>query len=149
MDARIRKAKESDLPAIAGLTTELIESVDNAEGLSINVLSKNYQILLGDPDSHILVAEVDETVIGIINFAVRRTLLHSGLSGLIDELVVTKVYRGKGIGKKLICSAVDKCRQLGCCEIEASTECTNTNARGFYKSCGFDERGVLLEKDLI
>jgi GNAT superfamily N-acetyltransferase len=67
---------------------------------------------------------------------------------LIDELVVAKTYRGRGIGKVLIEAATDKCRELGCCEVEVSTEMTNDKARAFYKSCGFKEDSVLLEYDL-
>jgi len=130
----IRQATESDLPAIEKLMAELMEAVDDGEGFSTNMVSGNYQNLLNNDSSHILVAESDGAVTGIINVAIRRTLLHPGASGLIDELVVTESYRGKGVGKKLIHAAVERCRELGCCEIEVSTEVTNINARKFYKS---------------
>ena len=74
--------------------------------------------------------------------------MHPLPSGLIDELVVTKESRNSGIGKRLILAAADKRRELGCCEVEVSTEKSNTKARGFYQSCGFDEDAVLLEMDL-
>jgi GNAT superfamily N-acetyltransferase len=64
-------------------------------------------------------------IIGFVNFTTRRTILHPGLSGLIDELVVSKTSRGSGVGKKLILAAIDKCRELGCCEVEVSTEKSN------------------------
>jgi GNAT superfamily N-acetyltransferase len=148
-DILIREARESDLPVIKELMTELIEAVDNEEGFDVHIVSENCRTLLSDVNSHILVAETNGSVIGVINFAVRKTLLHSGPSGLIDELVVSKSHRGKGVGKQLIYAAAEKCKQLGCCELEVSTEFTNTNARGFYKSCGFGEMGVLLEKGLL
>jgi GNAT superfamily N-acetyltransferase len=74
--------------------------------------------------------------------------LHSGFSGLIDELIIAKSHRGKGIGKQLLSSAIEKSRQLGCCEVEVSTEKTNIKAREFYRQCGFIERGVFFEMDL-
>lgn len=145
----IRKATEADLPIIEKLMIELIESMDNTEGFDKNMVSENYRNLLNDVNSHILVAETSGTVIGFINFTIRRTLLHPALSGLIDELVVANSYRGKGVGKQLIYAAIEKCKQLGCCEVEVTTEFTNTNARTFYKRCGFKEMGVILEKDLL
>lgn len=145
----IRKVKESDLPIIEKLSIELIESMDNKEGIDRNMVVENCRNLLNDVNSYLLVAEMDRTVIGFINFTIRKTLLHSAPSGLIDELVVTRNYRGKGVGKQLIYAAIELCKQLGCCEVEASTEFTNTNAREFYKNCGFKERGVILEKDLL
>jgi len=83
-------------------------------------------------------------VAGFINFTTRKTISHRGLSGLIDELIVAKSYRGKGVGKQLLSSVIEKSRQLGCCEVEVSTEKTNIK----YRQCGFTERGVLFEIDL-
>ena len=145
----IREASGSDLPVIERLMAELIESVDDRERLDIYTVFENCRTLLGDANSHLLVAEINTSVIGVINFTIRRTLLHSGFSGLIDELVVTKSYRGKGVGKQLMHAAIEKCKQLGCCEIEVSTEFANTDAKAFYKGCGFVERGVIFEKDLL
>ena len=145
----IRKAKESDLPIIKKLMGELIEVIDNKEGIDINNVIENCRYLLNMTNSCILVAEIDEAVIGLINFTIRKTLMHSGPSGLIDELVITKNYQSKGVGQNLIYAAIEKCKERGCCEIEVSTEFTNKNAREFYRTCGFMEIGVILEKDLI
>ena len=144
----IREATEKDLPAIKALMVELIEAVDDTGGYDVDTALENCRILLKNADSHILVAEADRNVIGVVNLDIRRTILHSGLSGLIDEIVVAESYRGKGVGRKLIDAAVEKCRLSGCCEIEVSTEFTNTKARSFYKSCGFEEMGVFLERDI-
>lgn len=148
MDILIRGAKESDFPLIEKLALELIEFVENKEGFDLRTVLGNYQSLLKDTNSHILVAEVDGTIVGFINFTTRKTLLHPGLSALIDELVVHKNYRNRGIGKQLIYAVIETCKRLGCCEVEVTTEFRNSNARKFYKSCGFEERGVILEKDL-
>jgi len=94
------------------------------------------------------VAAKEKAPVGFINFTVRQTILHRSPSGLIDELVVAEGYRSKGIGKQLVQAAIEKCRQFGCCEVEASTEKTNLKAREFYKQCGFEERGTLFEADL-
>lgn len=144
----IRKAKESDLPAIEKLIVELIESMKTKEDFDPTIAIKNCRNFLHNSSSYLLVAERDRAVIGFINITIRLTLLHPGGSGLIDELIVGKAYRKKGIGKLLIDATIEKCKQLGCCEVEVSTEFTNTTARRFYKNSGFEERGVTLEKDL-
>ena len=144
----VREVIESDLPEIGKLAMELIDSIENKEGLDFKEVVRNCKNLLEDCNSHILVAEVDGIVVGFINFTVRRTLLHSNPSGLIDELVVSREYRGKGIGRQLVGAAIERCKQLGCREVEVTTEFSNTKARRFYKSCGFEERGVILEKEL-
>ena len=91
---------------------------------------------------------MEGTPVGFINFTIRQTILHRSPSALIDELVVAEEYQGKGVGKQLVLAALEKCRQLGCCEVEVNTEKTNLKAREFYKKCGFEERGMLFEVDL-
>ena len=147
-DILIREAKEFDLLTIEKLTLELIEAMGNTEGIDIKLIAKNCRNLLNEVNSHILVAEVKGVIAGFVNFTTRKTILHHSLSGLIDELIVAKSYRGKGIGKQLLSSAIKKSRQLGCCEVEVSTEKTNIKAREFYRQCGFADRGVLFEIDL-
>ncbi|MBA7535255.1 Aminoalkylphosphonate N-acetyltransferase [subsurface metagenome] len=144
----IREARESDLLTIRELTLELIEAMGNTEGIDIKLIAENCQNLLSEDNSHILVAEIEGVVVGFVNFTTRKTILHRGLSGLIDEIIVAKSYRGKSLGKQLLSSAIEKSRQLGCCEVEVSTEKINIKAREFYRQCGFTERGMFFEIDL-
>lgn len=147
-DILIREARESDLLTIGNLTLQLIEAMGNTEGIDIKLIAENCRNLLSEANYYILVAEIKGVVVGFVNLTVRKTILHRGLSGLIDELIVAKGCRGKGIGRQLLSSAIEKSRKLGCCEVEVSTEKTNIKAREFYRQCGFAERGVLFEIDL-
>ena len=147
-DIFIRGAAESDLPVIEKLLEDLINAMDDTEGIEIGFAIKNCERLLNDAGSHFLVAAREGTPVGFIHFTVRQTILHQSPSALIDELVVAEEYQGKGVGKKLVLAAIEKCRQLGCCEVEVSTEKTNLRARKFYKRCGFEEMGMLFELDL-
>jgi GNAT superfamily N-acetyltransferase len=147
-DIIIREARESDLLTIRKLTLELIEAMENTEGINIKLTAENCRNLLSEANSYILVAEIEGIIGGFVNFTIRKTILHRGLSGLIDELIIAKGHRGKGIGKQLLSGAIEKSRQLGCCEVEVSTEKTNIKAREFYGQCGFTESGVLFEIDL-
>jgi ribosomal protein S18 acetylase RimI-like enzyme len=147
-DILIRKATKSDLPVIGKLLAELINAMDDTEGIDIGIDLETCEQLLKDDNSHFLVAELKTTPVGFINFTVRQTVLHRSPSAMIDELVVTKEYQRKGIGKQLVLAAIDECRQLGYCEVEVSTEKTNVKARKFYKKCGFNKREILFEVDL-
>ena len=147
-DIVIRKAKKSDLPAIKRLLAELISAMDDTECIDVRVAPKIWEHLLEDARSHFLVTTARGTPVGLIHFTTRQTVLHRSPSAMIDELVVTKEYQGKGIGKQLVLSAIERCRQLGCCEVEVSTEQTNLKARKFYTKCGFDKTEILFELDL-
>jgi GNAT superfamily N-acetyltransferase len=145
---RVRKATESDLPVIGKLLAELIQAMDNTEGIDIGIAVKTCQRLLNDANSHFLVAELKGTPVGFINFTVRRTVLHRSPSAMIDELVVAEEYRRKGVGERLVLTVIEKCERFGCCEVEVSTEKANVKARRFYRKCGFGEKGTLFEVDL-
>ncbi len=144
----IEAAKKADLPAIKSLLTELMEAMTDTEGFDIEQSILNCRKLMKDPTHQMLVARDNGCILGFINFTTRKTIMHRNSSGLIDELVVSKNSRGTGVGKQLIQAVIDKCRQLGCSEVEVSTEKNNLNARRFYKACGFEEEAVLLEIDL-
>lgn len=145
---QIDTATEADLDTMVSLVRELAGVVTDQHGIDIKVAAENLAILLAEPNSYLLVARDGGEVVGFINFTVRRTALHTGLSSLIDELVVDRRLRGSGVGRSLITAAADTCRRLGCIELEVSTEKTNAAARRFYQRCGFDEDAVLLEMPL-
>lgn len=144
----VRPATEADLPYLKPLLMELINAVEDKEGLNEDRAIENCRALLKDPAHFMLVAKDTGGVVGFINFTTRQSVMHPGLSGLIDELVVSQKARRHGLGKLLVQAAVRKCRRLGCCELEVSTEKSNAAARRFYKACGFAEDAVLLEMDL-
>jgi len=144
----IENAKSGDLTQIKNLLLDLIDGIENTENIDIDNALSNCRQMIDEPNSHILLAKLENDVVGFLNLTTRTTILHSAPSALIDELVVAKACRGRGIGKVLMEAATDKCRDLGCCEVEVSTEMTNEKARAFYRSCGFEEDSVLLEYDL-
>jgi GNAT superfamily N-acetyltransferase len=126
----------------------LIEAMEDTEDLEPGTIEQNCRVLMVDPAVRFLIAKDDRQAIGFINFSVRRTALHPGPSGLIDELVVAESHRGQGVGRLLVEACITECRKLGCSELEVSTEKSNNAARSFYKRCGFEDDAVLLEIDL-
>jgi len=148
-DVIIEPMTPADLRLIKPLFTDLMDATTDTEGFDVETSIENCRILIADPTQHMLVAKKEESILGFVNFSVRKTIMHPGLSGLIDELVVSQQSRAMGIGKQLIQAVINKCRELGCCEVEVSTEKTNTRARRFYKTCGFEEDAVLMELDLM
>jgi GNAT superfamily N-acetyltransferase len=144
----IQEAAESDLADIVALLDQLIKSLQDSENLEPGTIEQNCRILMVDPAVRFLIAKEDRQAIGFINFSLRRTTLHPGPSGLIDELVVAESHRGQGVGRLLVEACITECRKLGCSELEVSTKKSNNAARSFYKRCGFEDDAVLLEIDL-
>ncbi len=142
------EADENDLPAIVDLLTELSSTLEQSPSLDQQQLIANCLSLLHNPYAFILLAKDGGNTVGLINYSTRRTALHPRPSALIDEIIVAEDHRGKGIGSSLLSAAIDKCRQLGCCEIEVSTEMGNEAAKALFQASGFTGDSVLFEMDL-
>ena len=149
IEITIEPATENDLPLIKPLLTELMKAMTDTEGFNVEQSIENCRNRIKDPTQYVLIAKKGDSILGFVNFTIRETIMHPGPSGLIDELVVSESSRDMGIGKQLIQAVVNKCREFGCCEVEVSTEKSNTEARRFYETCGFEEDAVLLELDLL
>ena len=106
--------------------------MENLNNIDKDKISENILNVINDPNSCIFVAQTGNTLSGFIHLSFRCTIFHDGSSGLIDELVVAHKFRGKGVGKRLVMAAIKKCSEIGCIEVEVSTEKNNPNALGFY-----------------
>ena len=141
-------ASIKDLPDIEELMGELIDALNTKEGINRQALARSLNKLYKAQNSYMLVAKKDGRTIGFAQFYTRQTALNPKPCAMLDELVVAKKYRRRGIGKLLIKKVIDECRKLDCYEIEVTTEITNSIAHKFYKDCGLIEEGTLFEKHL-
>jgi len=60
--------------------------------------------------------------------------------GLLEEIVVDKDYRGKGIGRKLIETAIDLARGEKVTRLELTSHPKRIEANKFYEHIGFKKR---------
>ncbi len=141
MNVEIRDARPEDTPAIVELIGELAESIDEPKRLNAGYV----RMYLQSPGCHLLLAEVDHQVAGLLSYSVRANLYHAGDGALIDELVVHAPQRGMGIGRALLHEVMQRMEAAGCMEISISTMPDNTGAQRLYRSIGFTDEAVLLE----
>lgn len=146
----IREMQKDDLSAVWGLLRQLAEVLDDDESLpALARLGELYDEMARLPQVYYnFVAENDERVVGFLSLICYRTFFHTGGTALINELVVAKDYRGRGVGRQLIGRAVEVARDRALDEVEVSTEFTNEKAQQFYEACGFDGEFLLLSREL-
>ncbi len=94
-------------------------------------------------DDLIFVAEEESNIIGACIAG------YDGHRGWLYAVAVSKSQRRKGVGTKLIKTAIESLKSLGCDKINIQIRATNTKVAAFYKSLGFstEERlsmGLLL-----
>jgi ribosomal protein S18 acetylase RimI-like enzyme len=145
-----RLCEPGDARDVAGLLRQLQEHASTAELPDESRLAAILAEMTGRREVYWnLVAAVPAgRVVGFLSMVAYRTLFHAGGTALINELVVHRDYRGRGIGRELVRRAVSEAEGRGMDELEVGTEQTNTAARRFYAACGFDQEYVLLGRDL-
>ncbi|HLC70917.1 MAG TPA: GNAT family N-acetyltransferase [Candidatus Nanoarchaeia archaeon] len=60
---------------------------------------------------------------------------------LIEDLFVEEKFRGKGMGSKLIKTAIAQAKKEGCYKVLATSRHTRPQVHEFYKKLGFQEWG--------
>lgn len=96
----IRKAKISDMATVLDLIKELAEFEKEAKSVSINVNDLIKDGFSDNPKFTCLVADINNSVVGMALFYGRYSTW-KGRTLHLEDLIVKKAFRGKGIGKKL------------------------------------------------
>jgi ribosomal protein S18 acetylase RimI-like enzyme len=144
MDISIREAQLGDEPLVVGLIQELAE----AGGDSSPITEEYVRTYLAFPDSHVLLAEVQGRAIGLLSYTIRPDLYHAASSGLIEELVVLRTDRGRGVASALLSEVLQRLAAAGCVEVSVATMPDNADAQRLYRSHGLVDEAIFLETHL-
>jgi ribosomal protein S18 acetylase RimI-like enzyme len=141
---QVREATVGDEPLVVGLIQELAE----AGGDSSPITEAYVTAYLAFPGSRVLLAEEEGRAIGLLSYAVRPDLYHAANSGVIEELVVLRSDRGRGVGSALLSDVLRRMAAAGCVEVSVAAMPDNETALRFYRSHGLVEEAVFLETHL-
>ena len=146
----IRAAAVSDVPLLLRFSLEFAECERQPDAVVITE-----EMLARDgfgawPKFRSLIAEWNGEAIGYaLFFGIYSSLKGPGI--FLEDLFVRETFRGRGIGRALLCQVARIARQEGCYGIRWEVLSWNESAIKFYKSLGgefFDEwRQVLLKAD--
>ena len=141
---QVRQATSLDVRSIVALVQALARAVDVATPVD-EAYVHDY---LASPGSGILVADDAGEIVGFLSFSIRPSLLHAGRSCMIEELVVDPATRRQGIAARLVVELLRHAAGWGCIEVSVTALAPQRGAIEFYKSQGFSDDAVSLEKHL-
>ncbi len=131
---RVRKAGVRDYPEVFRINSELTRSPPSFLG---------YLRILLDPNIVVIVAEEDGKVVGKGNLVVHRALARGGARvGRVEEVVVKKEYRGRGIGTEIVRALLEEARRRRVYKVELACE---EELEGFYGRLGFKRSGISMK----
>jgi GNAT superfamily N-acetyltransferase len=139
VNLQIRAATEADLPSILAL---YVDVEDGGPVLSIEEARPIFARTRNYPDYGIYVAVLDGSIVGTFELLIMDNLAHMGApSGVLEDIVVHRDWRGKGVGKQMVQFAMDRCRERGCYKLALSSNLKREAAHRFYDRLGFQRHG--------
>ena len=142
MPITIRDAKLSDVSSLAALMCELGYETTNAE------MRQRFKSILRDARFRTFVAEIDNTVCGVIGTLTHPSYEHNNPPGKIIALVVSKKQRRGGIGRALITAAEKDFANRKVTRVSLTTRFSREEAHRFYEAHGYSRTGFRFVKNL-
>jgi ribosomal protein S18 acetylase RimI-like enzyme len=133
----VREARPTDVEAIASLSREGFEGMYEFDWRA------NAEALLSAFDSGKValgVAEEKGAVVGYCNLRAWPA------GGWIDQLVVSRVHRRKGIGRALMKFMMQRAMERRFWKVSLIVSESDLDALGFYKSYGFEQAGRMRDE---
>ena len=128
----IRKGFKEDLPAVLNLIKELAEYEKESNEVVVTLSDMERDGFGENPLFKFFVAEVGETIVGMALYFVKYSTW-KGKCIYLDDIIVTQVYRRKGIGKLLFEAVVKVTVDLRARRLEWQVLDWNKPAIEFYK----------------
>ncbi len=147
---RIRTARAADGDCLVRLWVELIDhhralvpSLRHAAARP-DRLQAEVDRGLRSADCRFFVAEVEEQVVGFL-FVERETGASAG-GGWLHEMYLQPDFRGRGAADTIVDAGIAWLGRRGAERVSVRVEAANSEAFGFWRRQGFEERAYVLER---
>jgi len=98
-----------------------------------------FEIIDNDPNNELIVAELDNQIIGMLQLTFIPYLTHQGSwRCLIEGVRVHENFRGQGFGTQLFEWAIERAKQQGCKIVQLTSNKQRSTAIKFYQRLGFE-----------
>lgn len=142
----IRQATPEDLPALISLYEQLEDmgaawSEVNFSPEDTHLSQQIFERLAHYPDYKVYVAQIGNKIVGTIGLLMMDSVPNGIPTGFVENLVVNRAWRRKGVGRQLMQFAIEICRSKNCFELALFSRLGNEDAHRFYESLGLRKKG--------
>ncbi|MET0072492.1 MAG: GNAT family N-acetyltransferase [Candidatus Thiodiazotropha sp.] len=146
---KIRQATAADIDTLSALLDQLF-SIEQDFAPDHMKQRVGLEALLAVPDAYVAVADDDGEVVGMATLQVLISTAEGGRCGLIEDLVVSESYRGRGIGRALMDHLIRWADNNGLTRLQLLADRDNQPALAFYKKQGWSTtRLIALKKQPV
>ena len=107
------------------------------QALPAEVLARLPRDLATHPGAHCLLAESDDTTVGVATCFLGYSTFRAQPLLNIHDIAVLPEWRGRSVARKLLTAIAELGRGLGCCRITLEVREDNAAARRLYRNAGF------------
>jgi ribosomal protein S18 acetylase RimI-like enzyme len=133
-----RRANINDIPSLIVLLGILF-SIETDFTIDESKQRSGLKMMLDDNTNRcIMVAEINQRVVGMCSAQMLVSTAEGGLVALIEDLVIDKEHRGQGIGKILLLSVENWAVEKGSKRLQLLADRNNTPALDFYKAMNWN-----------
>nr|WP_320133475.1 GNAT family N-acetyltransferase [uncultured Holophaga sp.] len=144
-EPRISHAALKDLPELVGLLGDLF-SIEQDFSVEPARQERGLRLLLQDQTrAVILVARAPESemAVGMVSVQVLVSTAQGAPVGLVEDLVIHRDWRGRGLGSALLAGAEAWARQHGLTRLQLLADASNTPAISFYQSRSWERTRMI------
>lgn len=139
----IRAATSADIDGLVPLLKELF-SIEADFNFNEALQRKGLEIMLKESRNRcITVAVSHEKVIGMASIQTLISTAEGGMVGLVEDLIVNKEWRGRGIGRQLLKFLETWAAQKSLKRIQLLADIENTPALEFYKRLNWSKTQLI------
>ncbi len=130
---RIRPAVPADEEAVLALIEELFEPPGGRpKGYSPERGREGLRRAVRHPEADVLVAVDGDSIVGLASVYADFLSIRYGKRCWLQDLVVSRDWRARGVGKLLLDAATAWARERGCTHLELSSGIGRIDAHRFY-----------------
>jgi ribosomal protein S18 acetylase RimI-like enzyme len=143
MKKEISKACLNDLPELVELLNDLftqdIEFVPDLKKQKAGL-----EAIINNPEmGEILVLKGDSKILGMVSLLYSISTALGGKVAILEDMIIHKDFRQKGLGKKLMGEAIRYSKERNCLRLTLLTDFNNDAAIKFYKQFGFKKSEMI------
>ena len=104
---------------------------------------EDLQLLIDSESSKLVIARLPDensSVVGMLGISIYR--VPTGVRSIVEDIVVDKNFRGKGIAKALMYKSMEIAREAGASAVTLTSNPQRVEANQLYISLGFQKRNT-------
>jgi GNAT superfamily N-acetyltransferase len=135
----VRGARATDLDALLSLYRELADPRGSAAPADREGSAPVLERILAEPDRQLLLATVEDEVVGTADLLVVSNLTHHAQPwAIVENVVVAGGHRGRGVGRTLMEHMIESARSAGCYKLQLLSGKDRVDAHRLYRRLGLD-----------